>query len=113
MVNLQAFFEKDLNIKGKWTSASGAKLLKLDDLQIRWYSQEETLTLNGPKAEEYKSLLEAKATILNITGTTESVDDELHQSFPATNFRKRGVKYPSLYKTIDACIEIAIQQTLS
>ena len=75
------FLEKDLNIKGKWTSASGAKLLKTDDLQIRWYnSQQETITLNGPKAEEYKSLLKAKANILDITDTTESVDNELHET---------------------------------
>ena len=65
--SLQIFLEKDLNIKGKWTSASGAKLLKTDDIQIRWYSQQETITLNGPKAEEYKSLLEAKASVLDIT----------------------------------------------
>ena len=105
--SLQVFLEKDLNIKGKWTSASGAKLLKTDDLQIRWYnSQQETITLNGLKAEEYKSLLEAKASILDITDTTESVDNELHetsqQQISVSEALNTTSVEPSLYKTIEA-----------
>ena len=111
MVNLnlllQVFLEKDLNNKGKWTSASGAKLLKTDDLQIRWCnSQQETINLNGPKAEEYKSLLEAKASILDITDTTESVDNHLHetpqQQISVSEVLNTTSVDPSLYKTIDA-----------
>ena len=105
--SLQVFLEKDLNIKGKWTSASGTKLLITDDLQIRWYnSQQETLTLNGPKAEEYKSLLEAKASILDITDTTESVDNELHEASQQQTSASEALNTtsvdPSLYKTIEA-----------
>ena len=102
--SLQVFLEKDLNIKGKWTSASGVKLLKTDDLQIRWYnSQQETLTLNGAKAEEYKSLLEAKASILDITDTTESVDNELHEASQLQTSASEALNTTSVvYKTIEA-----------
>ena len=78
-----------------------------DHLQIRWYnSQRETITLNGPKAEEYKSLLEAKASILAITDTTESVDNELHetsqQQISVSEALNTTSVDPSLYKTIEA-----------
>ena len=106
MVNLnlyKRFLRKILiYIKGKWTSASGAKLLKINDLWIRWHSQQEKRTLYGPKAEEYKSLLEAKANILDITDTTESVDNELHeasqQQISVSEALNTTSVDPSLYK---------------
>ena len=62
--------------------------------------------MNGPKAEEYKSLLEAKASILDITDTTESVDNELHEAFQQQTSASEALNTtsvdPSLYKTIEA-----------
>ena len=75
-------------------------------IQIRWYSQQETITLNGPKAEEYKSLLEAKASVLDITETTESVDKEMseasQQEVSVSEALNTTSVDPSLYKTVEA-----------
>ncbi|CAB3997496.1 Hypothetical predicted protein [Paramuricea clavata] len=104
--SLQIFLEKDLNIRGKWISASGAKLLKTEDIQIRWYSQQETITLNGPKAEEYKSLLKAKGSVLDITETTESVDKEMSEASQQEVSVSEALNItsfdPCLYKTVEA-----------
>jgi hypothetical protein len=51
---LQQFLDKAFNIKGNWTTASGAKTLKIDKATIRWYSQNESLTIGGTDAENKK-----------------------------------------------------------
>ena len=58
---LQLFLDEALNIKGNWTTASGAKILKNDKATIRWYSQNESLTIGGTDAETVKRSLELRA----------------------------------------------------
>ena len=62
--------------------------------------------MNGPKAEEYKSLFEAKASILDITDTTESADNELHETSQQQTSVSDALNTtsvdPSLNKTIEA-----------
>ena len=62
--------------------------------------------MNGPKAEEYKSLLEAKASVLDITETTESVDKEMseasQQEVSVSEALNTTSVDPSLYKTVEA-----------
>ena len=58
------------------------------------------------KQRNTRSLLEAKASILDITDTTESVDNELHetsqQQISVSEALNATSVDPSLYKTIEA-----------
>ena len=51
LATLQQFLDEGLNIKGHWTTASGAKTLKTDKVTRRWYSLNESLTIDGTGAE--------------------------------------------------------------
>jgi lysophospholipase L1-like esterase len=61
---LQVFLDEVLNVKGKWSTASGAKILKTDAITIRWYNQNESLTIGGPDTEEVQRTLKSKAVYL-------------------------------------------------
>jgi hypothetical protein len=40
-------------MKGKWSTPGGnAKLLKTEELALRWYRSSNNITINGLKAEE-------------------------------------------------------------
>ena len=74
LIMLQLFLDETLNIKGNWTTASGAKTLKNDKVTIRWYCQNESLTtIGGSDAEKVKLYLESRATA-NYKGETLEVD---------------------------------------
>ena len=73
LLKLQLFLDEVLNVKGKWTTASGAKILKTEALTIRWYNQNESLTISGPDAEEVKQSLKLKAVYLNEVNPKPSV----------------------------------------
>ena len=64
------------------------------------------LTLNGPKARNTSLYLEAKVSILDITDTTGSVDNEMHeasqQQISVSKVLSTTSVDPSLYKTIEA-----------
>ena len=51
--------------------ASGVKTLKTDTTTIRWYSQNESLTIGGTDAEKVKRSLELRAATVYSTETPE------------------------------------------
>lgn len=80
--SLQKFVEEVLEIKGKWTSpGGGSKQIKTEDISIRWYEQNQTITLSGSKAEECRRCLEhlAKISIEN-TDVSEGNQSPLNLS---------------------------------
>jgi predicted nucleic acid-binding Zn-ribbon protein len=80
LTTLQQFLDKALNIKGNWTTASGAKTLKTDKTTIRWYSQNESLTIGGTDAEKIKGSLESRAMVIysGETSETDSITKSKH-----------------------------------
>ena len=52
LITLQLFLDETLNIRGNWTTASGAKTLKNENVIIRWYTYNESLTIGGSDAEK-------------------------------------------------------------
>ena len=68
---LQNFSEDVLKMKGKWSSPGGnVKLLKTDELVLRWYTTSNNITINGLKAEDIRKKLKSYAT--NVSNSTES-----------------------------------------
>ena len=71
---LQKFTEEVLKMKGKWSTPGGnAKLLKTEELALRWYRSSNNITINGLKADEIGKQLELYAT--NATNITENLDE--------------------------------------
>ena len=61
---LQLFVEEVLEIKSKWTAPGGnSKQLKTEDVSIRWYEQNRSITWSGSKAKEYRRSLEIPAKV--------------------------------------------------
>ena len=71
LATLEQFLDEGLNIKGHWTTASGAKTLKTDKATRRWYSLNESLTIDGTGAEKVKRSLESGAMVIYSTETSE------------------------------------------
>ena len=73
LITLQLFLDESLNIRGNWTTASGAKTLKNENVIIRWYTYNESLTIGGSDAEKVKLYLESRA-MTNIKADISETD---------------------------------------
>ena len=73
LITLQLFLDESLNIRGNWTTASGAKTLKNENVITRWYSYNESLTIGGSDAEKVKLYLESRA-MTNIKADISETD---------------------------------------
>lgn len=76
--SLQTFVEEVLNLsKGTWTCPGGdAKQFKADDIDIRWYPDTRTITLNGKLKDEIKEKLLSIASIQRDLANTVNEDIE-------------------------------------
>ena len=77
---LQNFSGDVLKMKGKWSSPGGnVKLLKTDELALRWYTANNNITINGLKAEDIRKQLKSYAS--NVSNSTESLNqNDLHSN---------------------------------
>ena len=77
---LQNFSGDVLKMKGKWSSPGGnVKLLKTDELALRWYIANNNITINGLKAEDIRKQLKSYAS--NVSNSTESLNqNDLHSN---------------------------------
>ena len=73
LISLQLFLDETLNIRGNWTTASRVKTLKDDNVIIRWYSYNESLTIGGSDAEKVKLYLKLRA-MTNIKADISETD---------------------------------------
>lgn len=57
-----------------WTTPGGdCRLLETNNIVVRWYSNNKSLTINGTESKDVKSQLR---TIINLLGVNKSIGDE-------------------------------------
>jgi hypothetical protein len=65
----------------KWSSSGYCKMLDLDDIVVRWYSNNNSLTINGNISEDMKSQLRILATLTKADSqTTNNIDTDTNET---------------------------------
>lgn len=94
--SLKSFLEDVLSIKGKWSSpGGGAKALNCEEVTIRWYCDNNTLTINGPEMERVKRSLDSLA----IPIASSDIADENKSSLQDTE-AERGEERQTIIPTM-------------
>ena len=77
---LQNFSGDVLKMKGKWSSPGGnVRLLKTDEIALRWYTANNNITINGLKADDIREQLKSYAS--NVSNSSESLNqNDLHSN---------------------------------
>ena len=76
--DLKTFMDELTGKETKWSTPSGhCKLLELDEVVVRWYSNSNSLTINGKLSEDIKTQLRIVAKLTRAdTEVINNVDNE-------------------------------------
>ena len=79
--NLKTLMNKITEKETKWSSSGYCKMLDLDEVVVRWYSNNNSLTINGNMSENMKSQLRILAALTKADSeTTNNIDTDTNET---------------------------------
>ena len=79
--SLKTLMNKITEKETKWSSSGYCKMLDLDEVVVRWYSNNNSLTINGNMSENMKSQLRILAALTKADSeTTKNIDTDTNET---------------------------------